>query len=94
MAFGELGHVSSGLDPGALRVASDPPGSAWSTVRHGRVDGCGSTGAGHSGLPLAKLLLPPKGQVFVAAELAVSPGEDAGAVPVGAPWRPAPARRL
>jgi hypothetical protein len=72
VAFGELGHVSSQLDPAALRVASNPPGSAY------------STGADHSGLPLATLLLPPKGQVLVVAELAVSPGEDAGAVPVGA----------
>ncbi len=87
VAFGELGLVRSALDPGALRVAYDPPGSAWSTGRGstGRGStGGGSTGGGHSGLPLAKLLLPPKGQVFVAAELAVSPGEDAGAVPVGA----------
>ena len=82
VAFGELDLISSGLDPGALRVAYDPPGSAWSTGAGST--GSGSTGAGHSGLPLAKLLLPPKGQVFVAAELAVSPGEDAGAVPVGA----------
>ena len=72
VAFGELGRVSSRLDPAALRVASHPPGSAY------------STGAGRSGLPLAKLLLPPKGQVFVVAELSVSPGEDAGPVPTGA----------
>ncbi len=72
VAFGELGHVSSGLDPAALRVASTPPGSAYATE------------ADHSGLPLATLLLPPQGQVFVVAELAVSPGEDAGAVPVAA----------
>ena len=31
VAFGELDRVSSGLDPAALRVASDPPGSAYST---------------------------------------------------------------
>ncbi len=77
VAFGELDRVSSRLDPAALRVASDPPGSAYST----RV---GSSGTDSSGRPLAKLLLPPKGQVFVVAELAVSPGEEAGAVPAGA----------
>ena len=92
VAFGELDLIRSSLDPGALRVAYDPPGSAWSTGAGSTgagstgagSTGAGSTGSGHSGLPLAKLLLPPKGQVFVAAELAVSPGEDAGAVPVGA----------
>ncbi len=72
VAFGAVNHVSARLDPAALRVASNPPGSAY------------STGAGRSGLPLAKLLLPPKGQIFVVAELAVSPGEDAGPVPAGA----------
>jgi hypothetical protein len=82
VAFGELDLIRSSLDPGALRVAYDPPGSAWSTGA-GPAGG-GPTGSGRSGLPLATLLLPPKGQVFVAAELAVSPGEDAGAVPVGA----------
>jgi hypothetical protein len=72
VAFGELGHVSARLDPAALRVASNPPGSAYSAQ------------ANRSGLPLATLLLPPRGQVFVVAELAVSPGEDAGAVPASA----------
>ena len=72
VAFGEMNELSARLDPGALRVASNPPGSAY------------STGTSRSDLPLAKLLLPPKGQVFVVAELAVSPGEDAGAVPAGA----------
>jgi hypothetical protein len=82
VAFGELGVLSSRLDPGALRVASQPPGSAWSTGTS--PSGAGPPGAGRSGLPLAELLLPPKGQVFVVAELALSPGEDAGAVPAGA----------
>ena len=77
VAFGELDRVSSGLDPAALRVASDPPGSAYSTE-------LSPSGADRSGRPLAKLLLPPKGQVFVVAELAVRPGEEAGPVPAGA----------
>jgi hypothetical protein len=72
VAFGEVDEVSSVLDPAALKVAYDPPGSAY------------STGATRSGLPLAKLLLPAPGQVLVVAELAVSPGEDAGPVPTGA----------
>jgi hypothetical protein len=72
VAFGEVNHVSARLDPAALRVASNPPGSGYSTK------------AGRSGLPLAKLLLPPQGQIFVVAELAVSPGEAAGPVPSGA----------
>jgi hypothetical protein len=72
VAFAELDRVSARLDPAGLRVASNPAGSAY------------STGAGRSGLPLAKLLLPPKGEVFVVAELAVSPGEAAGPVPAGA----------
>ncbi len=80
VAFGELDLISSRLDPAALRVASDPPGSAYGRARvPGRA---GPTGRPRR--PLAKLLLPPKGQVFVAAELAVSPGEEAGAVPAGA----------
>jgi hypothetical protein len=49
VAFGQLDAVTARLDPGALRVASNPPGSAY------------STGTSGSGLPLAKLLLPPKG---------------------------------
>jgi hypothetical protein len=72
VAFGALDHLSANLDPAGLRVASNPPGSAY------------SNGTSRSGLPLAKLLLPPKGQIFALAELAVSPGEDAGAVPAGA----------
>jgi hypothetical protein len=72
VAFGELDRVSSRLGPAGLRVASNPPGSAY------------STGAARSALPLATLLLPPKGQVFVVAELAPSPGEDSGPVPAGA----------
>ncbi len=74
VAFAELDRVSSRLGPAALRVASDPPGSAYST----------RAGPSAAGRPLATLLLPPKGQVFVVAELAVSPGEQAGAVPAGA----------
>jgi hypothetical protein len=68
VSYGTVGWLRSRLDPGALRTAVNPPDSAYSTV----------PGGGH---PLAKLLLPPQGQEFVLAELAVSPGESSGAVP-------------
>lgn len=68
VSYGTVGWLSSRLDPGALRKALNPPGSAYSTA----------PGGGH---PLAKLLLPSRGQEFVLAELAVSPGESSGAVP-------------
>jgi hypothetical protein len=74
VAYGRLGFVSSRLDPAALRVADDPAGSAYRT---GPAPAAGAT----SVRPLAKLLLPPKGQVFIVAELAVNPGEAGGAVP-------------
>jgi Protein of unknown function (DUF2510) len=69
VAFGEVSYLSSKLDPAALRDAASPPGSAYATVR--------SSG----GRPLATLLLPMKGQALVVAELALGPGEAAGAVP-------------
>ena len=47
----------------------DRRGSAYATARTS------------SGLPLATLLLPMKGQALVVAELALGPGEAAGAVP-------------
>lgn len=40
----------------------------------------------------AQLLLPPRGERFVVAELAVSPGEDAGAVPARANGKGGPDR--
>ena len=68
VAFGEVRYLSSHLDPSALRDAVSPPGSAYSTAfRSG-------------GRPLATLLLPMKGQALVVAELALGPGEAAGAV--------------
>lgn len=76
VAFGEVDRLSARLDEAALKMAVDPPGSTWATVT-GNVAGKGSR-------PLATLLLPPRGQVFAVAELAVSPGEDAGAVPAQA----------
>jgi hypothetical protein len=69
VAFGEVSHLSSQLDPAALRDASSPSGSAYATVRTS------------GGRPLASLLLPMKGQTLVVAELALGPGEAAGAVP-------------
>lgn len=69
VAFGEVGELGSRLDPSALRDAVNPPGSAYAIVP--------TTG----GRPLATLLLPMKGQVLAVAELALSPGEVAGAVP-------------
>ncbi|MGC8625949.1 MAG: DUF2510 domain-containing protein [Acidimicrobiales bacterium] len=68
VGFGTAQWLSSQLDPGALSAAVVPPASAYSAKQP-------------SGRPLAKLLLPPVGQMFVLAELAVSPGESAGAVP-------------
>ncbi len=68
VGFGKTGWLGRQYDPGALRSAVAPPGSAYSTTPS-------------STRPLARLLLPPPGQVFVLAELAVSPGEAAGAVP-------------
>jgi hypothetical protein len=73
VAYGERGWLPARLGPGALGQAYDPPGSPWATER-------GAPG----GRPLAKLLLPPKGDVFVVAELSVSAGEAAGAVPAQA----------
>jgi hypothetical protein len=69
VAFGEVSYLSSQLDPAALRDAVSPPGSAYATVRTS------------GGRPLATLLLPMKGQNLVVAELALGPGEAAGAVP-------------
>jgi hypothetical protein len=70
VAFGTVDRLSARLDEAALRSAYDPPGSAW------------STGAGSK--PRAELLLPARGQELVVAELAVSPGEEDGAVPAQA----------
>ncbi len=69
VAFGEVSYLSSHLDPAALRDAVSPPGSAYATERTS------------GGRPLATLLLPMKGQALVVAELALGPGEAAGAVP-------------
>jgi hypothetical protein len=69
VAFGEVSYLSSQLDPAALRDAVSPPGSAYATARTS------------GGRPLATLLLPMKGQALVVAELALGPGEAAGAVP-------------
>jgi hypothetical protein len=71
VAFGEAGWLAARLDEAALRSAVVPRGSAYGA-------------RGSSGKPEAKLLLPPAGEVFVLAELAVSPGEAAGPVPVDA----------
>jgi hypothetical protein len=70
VAFGETARLSSRLDPAGLRGAVDPPGSAY------------AAGTSEDGRPQAKLLLPAKGQVLAIAELALSPGEAAGPVPV------------
>jgi hypothetical protein len=76
VAFGPVTRLSARLDADALKVAINPPGSAWST---------GGTGASKgSSRPRATLILPPSGQVFVVAELALSPGEAAGPVPAQA----------
>jgi hypothetical protein len=69
VAFGQVSALSSRLDPAALRDAVSPRGSAYATVRTS------------GGRPLATLLLPMKGQALVVAELALGPGEAAGAVP-------------
>jgi hypothetical protein len=69
VAFGEVTYLSSQLDPAALRDAVSPPGSVYATVRT------------LGGRPLATLLLPMRGQSLVVAELALGPGEAAGAVP-------------
>jgi hypothetical protein len=71
VAFGEVSGLSASLDEAALRAAIDPPGSGWATV----------ASRARGSRPLAKLLLPAKGQVLVVAELAVGPGEASGAVP-------------
>lgn len=75
VAFGEVNHLASHLDLAALRQAVNPKGSAWSTDVS-RVSRSGRA-------PLAKLLVPARGQVFAVAELAESPGEAAGPVPAG-----------
>ena len=74
VAYGEARWLSAGLDPRALASAVDPPGSSWATSRKDVT----------ATRPMATLLMPPKGDVFAIAQLALSPGEDAGAVPVGA----------
>lgn len=74
VAYGEVSRLSAKLDPGALRSAVNPAGSAWATTRQGA----------NSSRPLATLLLPPRGDTFVVAEIALGPGEASGAVPVGA----------
>jgi hypothetical protein len=66
VAFGKAGWLPSRLDQAALASAVVPPGSAYGTRPSRR--------------PVAKLLLPPAGEVFVLAELAVSSGEAAGPV--------------
>jgi hypothetical protein len=71
VAYGEDGRLDARLDPAALREAFNPPGSGYAT-----------TPSDHR--TLAKLLLPQSGEVFVLAQLAVGPGEAAGAVPSGA----------
>jgi hypothetical protein len=72
VAFGEVSYLSSHLDPAALRDAVSQRGSAYATARPS------------GGRPLATLLLPTKGQALVVAELALGPGEAAGAVPAAA----------
>jgi hypothetical protein len=88
VASGDVERLSASLDEAALKVAVNPPGSAWATVAGkgaGRAgNGGNGSGSGTGSRPLATLLLPARGQVFVVAELAVSPGEDAGAVPTQA----------
>ena len=79
VGYGEVGRLSARLSPAALREAVNPPGSAWSTGT-GPSSRSGS-GPGGSARPLAPLLLPPRGQVFVVAELALSAGEASGPVP-------------
>ena len=74
VAYGETDHLNVALDPPALRQAEEPPGSLFAKTK-----------GGHSReLPLARLLLPPEGEVFVVAELSVSPGEAAGPLPAQA----------
>ena len=74
VAYGKEAWLDARLDRGALREAFDPRSSPYATTRAGA----------ERGLPLARLLLPPRGDVFAVAELAVSPGEAAGAVPAQA----------
>ena len=74
VAYGKEAWLDARLDRGALREAFNPRSSPYATTRAGM----------ERGLPLAKLLLPPRGDVFAVAELAVSPGEAAGAVPAQA----------
>ncbi len=69
VASGQVDRLPADLVPGALRAASVPAGSAFSVP-----------GRGPAGRPPAHLLLPPSGQVFVVAQLAVGPGESSGAV--------------
>ncbi|HXW79268.1 MAG TPA: DUF2510 domain-containing protein [Acidimicrobiales bacterium] len=69
VAFGETAWLSSRLDPLGLRDAVDPTNSPY------------AAGTSGDGRPVAKLLLPAKGQVLAVAELALSPGEAAGQVP-------------
>ncbi len=73
LAYGQAGWLPAHLSPTALRAAVVPANSAYSVP--GRTPGKG---------PRATLLLPPRGDVFVMAELAIGPGESAGAVPVQA----------
>jgi hypothetical protein len=77
VGYGEVDRLSARLDPAALDVAVNPPGSAWSTTP-------GRRASGGTSRPRATLLLAPKGQVFVVAELALSAGEAAGPVPAQA----------
>lgn len=74
VAYGKEAWLDARLDRGALRKAFNPRSSPYATTR----------AAIERGLPPAKLLLAPKGDVFAVAELAVSPGEAAGAVPAQA----------
>ena len=74
VAFGETAHLKVALDPPALREAKEPLGSLYAKA-----------GGRHAhGRPLARLLLPPEGEVFVVAELSVNPGEAAGPLPAQA----------
>ncbi len=73
LAYGQARWLPAHLSRSGLRAAVIPPDSAYSVP--GRASGSG---------PRATLLLAPRGDVFVMAELAIGAGESAGAVPVQA----------
>lgn len=79
VAYGEKDWLPARLDPRALAQAYDPKASPWAAKR-----------AGSDGRPLAKLLLPPRGDTFIVAELSEGSGEAAGAVPAQANGRAGP----